>query len=46
LQSNAIAINQEKVSSDQYLVSNEDILQEKFVLVRKGKKDYQLVIIE
>lgn len=46
LQSNAISINQEKVSSDQNLVSKEDILQEKFILIRKGKKDYQLVIIE
>lgn len=46
LQSNAISINQEKISSDQYLVFKQDILQEKFILVRKGKKDYHLVIIE
>lgn len=45
LQSNAVSVNQEK-ATDQTQISTDDIINEKFILVRKGKKDYHLVIVE
>ena len=45
LDSNAVCINQDKVNS-QYEISENDLLQHKFILVRKGKKDYSLVVID
>ncbi len=45
LQSNAVSINQEK-ATDQTQISADDIINGKFILVRKGKKDYHLVVIE
>lgn len=45
LTSNAVSVNQEKVS-EQSLISMSDVINGKFILLRKGKKDYHLVIIE
>lgn len=45
LQSNAVSVNQEK-ATEQTQISVDDIINEKFILVRKGKKDYHLVIVE
>ncbi|MCO5248490.1 MAG: tyrosine--tRNA ligase [Chitinophagales bacterium] len=44
LSSNAVAVNQEKVN-EQYQISKEDVLNDKFILIRKGKKDYHLVVV-
>lgn len=43
LSSNAVSINKLKVS-DSVVVGLDDLLQNKFVLVQKGKKEYHLVI--
>ncbi len=45
LQSNAISINQEKVNADT-TISTKDCIQNRYLLLRKGKKDYGLVAIE
>ncbi|MCO5234474.1 MAG: tyrosine--tRNA ligase [Chitinophagales bacterium] len=45
LASNAIAINQDKVN-EQSVISSQDIIKGKFLIVRKGKKDYHLIMIE
>lgn len=45
LKSNAVSINKQKVTQD-YSVSREDLLNEKYILVKKGKKNYFLVIVE
>lgn len=45
LKGNAIAINKAKVN-DAYSVDQEDIINGKYILVQKGKKNYHLVIAE
>lgn len=44
IQSNALNLNQEKVNSDAQIIGREDLINGKFLLFRKGKKDYHLVI--
>lgn len=44
LQANGISINKVKVN-DQYAVSARDLLQDKYLLVQKGKKDYYLITV-
>ena len=44
LKDNAVAINKNKVKDD-YLISENDLLQNKYILVQKGKKNYFLVHI-
>lgn len=44
-QANGIAINKSKVGVD-YEVSNHDLLNDKYILVQKGKKNYFLIIVE
>ena len=43
LQGGGISINKIKVESGKLKVSNEDLLQEKYILVQKGKKNYYLI---
>ncbi|MCO5231572.1 MAG: tyrosine--tRNA ligase [Chitinophagales bacterium] len=45
LTSNAVAINQDKVS-EQTEILVQDIIKDKFIIARKGKKDYHLIVIE
>jgi tyrosyl-tRNA synthetase len=45
LQSNAIAINQKKVSIDTIITMN-DCISNRYIILRKGKKDYALVSVE
>jgi tyrosyl-tRNA synthetase len=45
LKDNGLAINKEKVK-ESYQISSSDLLNEKYILVQKGKKNYFLVIIE
>lgn len=42
---NAIAINKSKVQLEK-TVGSEDLLNDKFILVQKGKKNYYLVVVE
>ncbi|MFO8055081.1 MAG: tyrosine--tRNA ligase [Bacteroidales bacterium] len=44
LKSNAISINKHKIDAD-YQLSLEDLLNEKYILVQKGKKNYFLVTV-
>jgi tyrosyl-tRNA synthetase len=46
IQSGGISINQEKVASADALVSSTDIVADKLILLRKGKKEYSLVIVD
>ena len=43
-QGGGVGINKQKLTSDKLLVNTEDLLQEKYILVQKGKKNYYLVI--
>lgn len=42
-QSGGIGINKRKISSDENLLKQSDLLQDKYLLVQKGKKNYYLV---
>jgi tyrosyl-tRNA synthetase len=41
---NGLSINQEKIQDIEKVIDDQDIIREKFVLVRKGKKNYFLII--
>jgi tyrosyl-tRNA synthetase len=45
LQAGGIAINKIKIASDKNIVELTDLLQNKYILVQKGKKNYYLVIV-
>lgn len=45
LKSNAISVNKAKVGED-YQIGKEDLLNDKLVLLQKGKKNYFLVIVD
>lgn len=46
LQGNAVSINKEKVSSIDFTIHSELLLNNKYLLIQKGKKDYYLAIFE
>ena len=45
LQAGGLAINKLKVSSEKLLLNADDLLQEKYILLQKGKKNYYLVVV-
>ncbi|MEO0505669.1 MAG: tyrosine--tRNA ligase [Bacteroidota bacterium] len=45
LKQNAISVNKEKVKED-YVITEKDLIQGKFVLLQRGKKNYYLMICE
>lgn len=45
LKGNAISVNRQKVGEDK-LISTEDLLKEKYILLQKGKRNYFVVIVE
>lgn len=44
ISSNAVSINKEKIAED-FQISKNDLLSEKYLLVQKGKKNYFLIIV-
>ncbi|HBN05260.1 MAG TPA: tyrosine--tRNA ligase [Bacteroidales bacterium] len=45
LKENAISLNKTKVTED-YICTNSDLLNNKYILIQKGKKNYYLIIIK
>lgn len=45
LQGNGVSINKDKIQ-DTKVITNDDLLSNKYILVQKGKKNYYLVIVE
>ena len=45
IQSNAISVNQEKINID-FILSKKDLINNKYILVKKGKKDYFLINVK
>ena len=45
LKQNAIAVNKEKVTED-YLITETDLINNKFVLLQRGKKNYFVLVVE
>ena len=46
LQGNAVSINKEKVSTIDFKIDAQHLLNNKYLLIQKGKKDYYLAIFE
>ena len=45
LKDGGVLINKEKISED-FIVTKSQLLNDKYILVQKGKKNYYLVIVE
>jgi len=45
LKQNSISVNKEKVKED-YLITNKDLINNKFVLLQRGKKNYFVLVVE
>jgi tyrosyl-tRNA synthetase len=45
LQAGGLSINKVKVNSEKSVVNSEDLLQGKYILLQKGKKNYYLVVV-
>jgi tyrosyl-tRNA synthetase len=45
LQAGGLSINKVKVNSEKLIVNSEDLLQGKYILLQKGKKNYYLVVV-
>ncbi len=45
LQAGGLSINKVKVNSEKSIVNSEDLLQGKYILLQKGKKNYYLVVV-
>ena len=45
LKENAISVNKEKVKED-YLITSQDLIANKYVLLQRGKKNYFLLNVE
>ncbi len=43
LQGGGISINKQKIPADKTLLNNEDLLQNKYLLIQKGKKNYHFI---
>ena len=43
IKQNAISVNKEKISDEEYKISKDDLINEKFVLLQKGKKNYYVL---
>lgn len=46
IQGNGLSINKEKYNDPNQLITKDILLQDKYILVQKGKKDYFLIIID
>lgn len=46
IQSNGFSINKEKVTDPNYMVSEKDIIDGKYILAQKGKKDYYIINVK
>ena len=46
IQSGGVSLNKEKVTDQEMLISSEHLLNDKYLLVQKGKKNYFLLIFE
>ena len=45
IQQNGFSLNKEKITDPARLLSEEDIIDGKYILAQKGKKDYYIIIV-
>lgn len=46
LKSNAVSVNQEKIKNQNHKITTEDLINNKYILIRKGKKNYSYITIK
>ncbi len=46
MKDNGLSINQEKQNDVQYTVTTDDLINDKYILIRKGKKNYSYIIVK
>ncbi len=46
LKSNAVSVNQEKIKDQNHKITTEDLINNKYILIRKGKKNYSYITIK
>jgi tyrosyl-tRNA synthetase len=46
IQNNGLSINKEKISAAEHAVCRDDLLQGKYLLIQKGKKNYELITVQ
>jgi tyrosyl-tRNA synthetase len=46
MKDNGLSINQEKEQNQEKIINSSDLINDKFILIRKGKKNYFLIIAE
>jgi len=46
IKGNAISINKEKISNHEHLITREDLLQDKYLMVENGKKNKFMLVLE
>jgi tyrosyl-tRNA synthetase len=46
IQQNALKLNKEKYNDINGIISNDNLINNKFILIQKGKKNYYLIIVE
>ncbi|MDF1550910.1 MAG: tyrosine--tRNA ligase [Bacteroidales bacterium] len=46
MKDNGLSINQEKEQDQEKMINGNDLINDKFLLIRQGKKNYSLIIIE
>ena len=45
MKNNAISINKEKIQKEDYLITDKNLINNKYIVVQKGKKNYFLIIV-
>jgi tyrosyl-tRNA synthetase len=45
LKQNAISLNKEKIAEN-YIITEKDLIKNKFLVLQKGKKNYYLIVVE
>ncbi len=46
MKDNGLSINQEKQNDPNYNISANDLINDKYILIRKGKKNYSLIVVK
>ena len=46
IQGNGVSINKDKISDADYEIASKDIIDEKYILVQKGKKNYFIINVK
>jgi len=46
MKDNGLSLNQEKINDQDYKISESDLINKKYILLRKGKKNYSYIYVK